>query len=161
MRVIEATARGESEGADFDQFYRDQFDRIARLAFVIVGDQCLAEELAQEALSRVQPGFDRLRAPVAYTRTVLMNLVKKHRGREARRRAAEAASGSLDAVSPEAAELLDVIDALPWRQKAVIVLRYFEDLSEADIAAALGCRPGTVKSLSARALDRLRKEVER
>ena len=60
----------------------------------------------------------------------------------------------------EACELLDVIYALPYRQKAVIVLRYYEDLSEAQIAAALGCRRGTVKSLAARALAGLRKEIE-
>jgi len=58
-------------------------------------------------------------------------------------------------------ELLDAIDRLPFRQKAVIVLRYYEDLTKEAIAATLGCRPGTVKSLAARALARLAKEVQR
>ena len=61
---------------------------------------------------------------------------------------------------PQARELLDVIDALPRRQKTVVVLRYYEDLTEAEIAAVLGCRPGTVKSLVARALTRMRKELD-
>jgi RNA polymerase sigma factor (sigma-70 family) len=74
--------------------------------------------------------------------------------------AAEAAATRPASVSSGARELLDVIDALPSRQKAVIVLRYYEDLSEAEIARALGCRPGTVKSLAARALERLRKDIE-
>jgi RNA polymerase sigma factor (sigma-70 family) len=62
---------------------------------------------------------------------------------------------------PRARELLDAVDALPFRQRAVLVLRYYHDLPEDEIAAALGCRPGTVKSLSARALQQLRKVVER
>jgi RNA polymerase sigma factor (sigma-70 family) len=55
--------------------------------------------------------------------------------------------------------LFDVVGRLPARQRAVIVMRYFEDLSEAEIAEALGCRPGTVKSLAARALQTLRTEL--
>jgi RNA polymerase sigma factor (sigma-70 family) len=59
-----------------------------------------------------------------------------------------------------ARELLDAIDSLPRRQRIVIVLRYYEDLSEFEIAEALGCRLGTVKSLASRALDQLRRVVE-
>ena len=57
--------------------------------------------------------------------------------------------------------LLDVIDALPYRQRAVLVLRYWLDLSEIEIASALDCRPGTVRSLHFRALATLRKDVLR
>ncbi len=53
-----------------------------------------------------------------------------------------------------------LVDRLPERQRAVLVLRYFEGLSEAEIAETLSCRPGTVKSLASRALDRLRKELD-
>ena len=56
-------------------------------------------------------------------------------------------------------EVLDLIDRLPSRQRAVLVLRYFEGLSELEIAEVLSCRPGTVKSLAARALSRLREEL--
>ena len=58
-------------------------------------------------------------------------------------------------------ELADAVASLPFRQRAVIVLRYYGGLSEAEIGAALGCRNGTVKSLAARALDRLEKVIER
>jgi RNA polymerase sigma factor (sigma-70 family) len=58
-------------------------------------------------------------------------------------------------------ELLDAVDALPFRQRAVLVLRYYLDLSEADIAQALGCRRGTVKSLASRGLEQLRRVIER
>lgn len=56
-------------------------------------------------------------------------------------------------------DLLDVVDRLPYRQKAVVVCRYYLDLSETQIAEALGCRPGTVKSLASRALATMRKEL--
>jgi RNA polymerase sigma-70 factor (sigma-E family) len=159
VTVIEPTVGGDAAAA-FSRFYCQQFDRLARLAFVLVGDAVEAEDLVQETLTRVQPAFPGLNAPVAYARTVLMNLVKHRHARDARRRQAEAAATIPDAVNSSARELLDVIDALPERQKAVIVLRYYEDLSEAEIAAALGCRPGTVKSLAVRALARLRKDIE-
>jgi RNA polymerase sigma-70 factor (sigma-E family) len=144
----------------FDGFFRDQFERAARLAFLLTGEPDGAEDLAQEALSRVQPIFARLENPCAYLRTVLVNLCRRHRGRRARERLAGGAVTFSESVSPEARELLDVIDRLPARQKAVVVLRYYEDLSETQIAHILGCRPGTVKSLAARALGRLRQELE-
>ena len=159
MTVIEPTVERDAEAA-FARFYCEQFDRFARLAFVLVGGAGEAEELSREALSRIQPAFSDLGAPVAYTRTVLMDLVRNRRARDARRRAAEAAASSPLPATSGALELLDAIDALPGRQRAVIVLRYYEDLSEAEIAAALGCRPGTVKSLAVRALARLRKDIE-
>jgi len=56
--------------------------------------------------------------------------------------------------------MLDALDRLPARRRAAIVLRFYEDLAEADIAQVLGCRPGTVKSLLSRGLAQLRKEVE-
>jgi RNA polymerase sigma factor (sigma-70 family) len=56
--------------------------------------------------------------------------------------------------------LIDLIDELPYRQKAVVVMRYWLDLSEREIADHLGCRPGTVKSLASRAMERLRKDLE-
>jgi RNA polymerase sigma factor (sigma-70 family) len=107
----------------------------------------------------VQPRFAELEHPAAYTRVVLVNLTRRHVGREARRRNAEQRTVSTIVVSPEHRELLDVVGALPLRQRAVIVLRYYEGLSEAEIATALRCRQGTVKSLSARALERLRREI--
>jgi RNA polymerase sigma-70 factor (sigma-E family) len=144
---------------EFARFYSEQFDRMVRLAYLLVGTSSDAEELTQEALSRVQPNFERLDAPVAYARTVLFNLAKRHRSRAARRRLAEAAVARPDVVDDTSCEMWDAIAALPHRQRAVVVLRYYEDLSEAQIAAAMGCRPGTVKSLAARSLARLRRQI--
>jgi RNA polymerase sigma factor (sigma-70 family) len=64
-------------------------------------------------------------------------------------------------VEPPVDELRDALASLPMRQRAVLVLRFYEDMSEADIAATLGCRPGTVKSLSSRGLAALRQVIER
>lgn len=153
---------GSGGGGDaFGRFYEGLFPQLARVAWLLTGDAGCSEDLAQEALARTQAAFGRLDAPGAYARTVLVNLCKRHRTRSARRAAIDqrAASGA----APEAFqayELLDVVDALPYRQKVVIVLRFYEDLSEADIAATLGCRVGTVKSLGSRALARLRRVLE-
>ena len=144
---------------DFATFFACRFEPCARLALLLTGDEHLAEELAQEALTRVQPRFAELDDPDAYTRVVVVNLVRKHFRREARRNSAEKRTLTPVVVAPEHRELLDVVAALPLRQRSVIVLRYYEGLSEAEIAAALGCRQGTVKSLAARALERLRREV--
>jgi len=108
----------------------------------------------------MQRSFERIDAPLAYLRTTVVNLCRAYQRQQGRRRALLRRLPAQPPVSPAAQELLDVIDTLPYRQKAVIVLRYYEDLSEADIAKLLRCRPGTVKSLASRALTRLRKEIE-
>jgi RNA polymerase sigma factor (sigma-70 family) len=70
--------------------------------------------------------------------------------------------GAPDApVLPEARELLDAVEQLPYGQRAALVLRYYGGLSEAEIAEAMGCRPGTVKSHHHRGLERLRRVIER
>jgi RNA polymerase sigma factor (sigma-70 family) len=144
-----------------EEFYRDRFQDAVRLAHLLSGDASVAEDLAQDAFVRVRERLENVDAPWAYLRAAVMNGCRAHhrsRGREAVRirKVGAAADGELGA-----RELLDAVDALPYRQKAVIVLRYYEDLSEHDIARALGCRPGTVKSLASRALQHLAKEVER
>jgi RNA polymerase sigma-70 factor (sigma-E family) len=137
------------------------------LAHLLTGDRWAAEDLAQESFTRLHPRFARLDNPAAYLRVCVVNAAQSHhrrRGREQARLQRVAPPGTadaVDAVDDEAHELLDAIDHLPYRQKAVVVLRYYEDLSEADIAAALGCRPGTVKSLASRALRHLSKEITR
>jgi len=142
----------------FAVFYRSEYPSAVRLARLLVPDAA-AEDLAQEAFSRLHGRFTALENPPAYLRRTLVNLGRTWH-RSARRE-----EGRLQKVAPPepvdlgAAEMLDAIDALPYRQKAVVVLRYWLDLSEAEIAEVLGCRAGTVKSLAARALRRLRKAV--
>jgi RNA polymerase sigma factor (sigma-70 family) len=150
-----------SEAQSFAAFYEEQFSWARRLACVLTGDRGVGDDIAQEAFARVSDRFDDLTTPRAYMRVVIVNLARRHGRDERRRRVAEGIEpDELVVVTSESAEILDVIDRLPARQRAVIVLRYFEQLSEVEIAEALSCRPGTVKSLASRALARLRKELD-
>jgi RNA polymerase sigma-70 factor (sigma-E family) len=151
----------EADTAAFDRFYRSSYAEAVRLAHLLTGDRWAAEDIVQEAYTSLHLRFASLDNADAYLRVCVVNATRslhRRRGREQKRLLRVV---SPDAVDPEFRELLDAVDRLPYRQKAVVVLRYYEDLSEADIAAAVGCRPGTVKSLASRALARLGKEITR
>jgi RNA polymerase sigma-70 factor (sigma-E family) len=158
-------AETEPDTDVFDEFFRTSYAGAVRLAHLLTGDRWAAEDIAQEAFTRLHPRYARLDNPAAYLRVTVVNAAQsfhRRRGREeARLRRVAAPPGSSEAADAETHELLDIIDHLPYRQKAVVVLRYYADLSEADIAATLGCRPGTVKSLASRALRHLSKEITR
>ena len=147
----------------FDAFYRSEYVRTVRLARLLTGHRDTAEDIAHEAflrLHRAHPTLTSLDNPAAYLHTITVNLCRNHH----RSRSREAAR--LDRLDPPRAEhlprhdeLTGVIATLPYRQRAVLVLRYWLDLTEADIAQRLGCRPGTVKSLHSRALTNIRTEI--
>jgi RNA polymerase sigma-70 factor (sigma-E family) len=133
---------------------------------MLTGDAQLAEDLLQTALARTWPHWSRLRHehPEAYVRTVMVRL----QGAAWRRRwrhevpvAAPPDRAGQDAIA--AADARDVLRralaSLPTRQRQVVVLRYYEDLTEAQVAAALRCSVGTVKSQSAKGLGRLRRAL--
>ncbi len=160
--MLAGRATGEAE-TDFDAFYRAQWAATVRLAHVLTGVDAVAEDLAQDAFSRVHKQWPRgLDNPAAYLRKTVVNTCRSwHRSRTRETaRIARAHAGSDGLVIDLRDDLLELVDQLPYKQKAVVVLRYYEDLSEADIAAALDIRPGTVKSLAARGLARLRQEIE-
>lgn len=163
MTTVSDREEVESYVGEFADFYRTHWSRAVRLAFVMLGDPQAAEDVSQDAFARVAGRFTSLREPWPYTRVVIVNLCRtefRRRQRESTRlRLVSSAQSAAVEMAPT--ELFDAIDRLPFRQKSVIVLRYYEDLSEDAIAAALGCRPGTVKSLASRALARLAKEVQR
>jgi RNA polymerase sigma factor (sigma-70 family) len=147
--------------SDFATFYRENALWAARLAYLLTAEGGFAEDLMQEAFVGLYPRFDSIENPRAYVRVSLVRLASRRRARERRRVVAHRLAVSRDTVQDQADEVFDIIATLPARQRAVIVLRYFEGLSELEIGAALGCAPGTVKSLASRAIDRLRKEIER
>lgn len=155
---------------DFDQFVAAHVDDLVRTAYLIVWDEAEAEDLVQECLLKVArrwPRIRRMEQPRAYARRVLVNLaLDGARGRALRLSELEpGASASSVAVDPlpgidTRAELLQALGQLTARQRAVLVLRYFNDLTEAQVAEVLGCSPGTVKSNASRGLARLREALQ-
>jgi RNA polymerase sigma factor (sigma-70 family) len=144
----------------FEDFYRSRLDWARRLAFVLTRDDRCCDDIAQDAFVGLQSRFDDLENPSAYLRVTIVNACRRHLRRESRRQDSYRQLASMPSgLSTSAQEILDLVDRLPARQRAVLVLRYFEGLSEDEIARTLGCRPGTVKSLAARALQRLREET--
>jgi RNA polymerase sigma factor (sigma-70 family) len=145
----------------FAEFYQREFPVAARLAHLLSGRDEVAEDLAQLAMVRVHSHFGQLDNPAAYLRTTLVNVCRNwHRSIARERGGLQRAAAQPQVLSPEVQHVLDVVDSLPYRQRAVIVLRYWLDLSEVEIADHLACRPGTVKSLASRAIERLRKELQ-
>jgi RNA polymerase sigma-70 factor (sigma-E family) len=155
-----------SEELEFREFFAGQFARLRRLGFWLTGDWDQAEELAQDALVRTYRRWRWVRRydhPEDYARKVLLN-----RHRSLLRRALvedryRARSRPEHAYLPEATNDALVLWAatlkLPPRQRAVLVLRYREDLTVAAVARLLGIPDGTVKTLARRGLARLRREL--
>ena len=155
--------------AEFERFVAESTDPLLRAAYLVVGDVAEAEDLVQECLIKVAKRWPRVRAmdhPRAYARRVLINLALDGSHRRVRDREELELPGALqDGHDERSARELAAVDTrselavalamLPPRQRVVLVLRYFEDLSEADAASALGCSVGTVKSTASRALTRL------
>ena len=154
-----------SADEEFDGFMRGRWPAMVRLAYALTGDAGHAEDLAQTAFARAYASWGRVRRagdPDAYVRRIVINT---HRSRFRRHRVTEELRGDLTDTAGAASqpgpegrsELLDALGRLGPRQRAVVVLRYWLDLSEAETAAALGCSVGTVKSQASRALATLRK----
>jgi RNA polymerase sigma-70 factor (sigma-E family) len=149
------------EPASFDAFVRARLPALLRFAHAICGDPHTAADLVQDALERTGLHWhriDRNGDPEAYVRRAIVN-GRTSRWRKLRRE-------SLVDLVPEHAPYVDhpahddtlwqLLATLPRRQRAVLVLRYYEDMSEEQIAATLGCAPGTVKSQASKALAKLR-----
>ena len=150
--------------ARLEELYRVQVAPLQRLAFLLTGDHHLAEDIAQQAFVKFYRRFFRLRdseAAPAYLRTTVVNLARAHhRHRHVERRHLESQRGTPDETVPPNVEDRDFIVRtlmnLPYRQRAAIVLRYYEDLSEHQAAEVLSCSPAAMKSLTARAMSSLR-----
>lgn len=145
----------------FAEFYSTEYLTARRLAHLLTGRADVADDLAQEAMMRVRRHFASVDNPSGYLRTTVVNVCRnwfRSQGRE-RVRLERLTEERLYEPPAEVSDVLRVVDSLPYRQRAVVVLRFWLDLSEREIAEHIGCRPGTVKSLSSRAIERLRKEL--
>ena len=155
---------GVSEPVGFREFVAARSPALLRTAWLLTGDEHLAEDLVQTALSRTWPRWGRLHPggdPEAYVRRVMVNTSLSWR---ARRWSGEWATANLPeqvVLDPhdrvlDRVHLAEVLRGLPARQRAVLVLRFFDDCSEQQTANLLGCSVGTVKSQTSRGLARLR-----
>ncbi|MEI2778708.1 MAG: SigE family RNA polymerase sigma factor [Tetrasphaera sp.] len=156
---------------DFGQFAGSAWPRLYRSMYAVARDRQAAEDAVQSALIKTQLNWDRVcdaEEPLAYVRRIALNTLLAERRRPWARREITIPnhdlmpSGSVPAAQdgvPARIGVLDAIRALPPRQRAIIVLRYYDDLSESQIADALGCRPSTVKSQAAAALATLRRTL--
>jgi RNA polymerase sigma factor (sigma-70 family) len=166
-KVVDGTpASPPGENAVLDEggyvaFYRREYPGAVRLAGLLAGTSSAAEDIAQDALLILRERFDQVDNPSAYLRGVVVNCCRRwHRDRaQIRRRLELLRLGSRTTDELGANELADVVEKLPFRQRVVVVGRYWGDWSEAEIAEALGCRPGTVKSLASRAMASLRRQL--
>ncbi len=174
VAILDTTETGQAEPSrqqEFGQFMTARWPALVRLAYGLTGDRWLAEDVAQAALASAYAAWWRVRRaddPDAYVRRILINTSRR---RFRRRRVAEQAqepqelanSALADSAVADPAELigersalLAALRELPARQRAIVLLRYWDDLSNAQVAAVLGCAPGTVRSQASRALAKLR-----
>ncbi|WP_216208913.1 SigE family RNA polymerase sigma factor [Amycolatopsis aidingensis] len=152
----------------FDDFVTDRLDRLLRYATALTCDPHLAQDVVQEVLLRAQrhwPRIATMRAPELYVRRMLTNEYLSWRRRKAARTVASTHAALERAAVPvedgadrhaERDAMRGRIARLPRKQRAAIVLRYYEDLDDAEIAEVLGCTAGTVRSHISRALGTLR-----
>jgi RNA polymerase sigma-70 factor (sigma-E family) len=147
---------------EFVEFAEVMSPRLRRTAFLLCGDWHTAEDLAQTALEKVFASWRRIRRQDAAHAYATRTLVNTYLAYKRLKRTGELLTGWFPeplVQAPEVEErmmVLDALAALPPRCRAVVVLRYWADLSVEQVADVLGCSTGNVKSLSARALDKLR-----
>jgi RNA polymerase sigma-70 factor (sigma-E family) len=159
-------------GAQLDEEFRDfmqhRWPAMVRLAYALTGDQGHAEDVAQAAFARAYASWPKIRRtgnPEAYVRRIVIN---ENRNRFRKQRVAERLTGAPPESSSadttrqydERSALIAALQRLAPRQRAVVVLRYWLGLTEAEAAAELNCSVGTVKSQTSRALATLRQSAE-
>ncbi len=153
------TAMVEHEQAAFDAFVRARLPQLLRFGRALTGSDEAAADLVQDALERTLLQWPRLESrdqPEGYVRRVMINRNISIWRRMRRERLTEELPDRGDADRHRDRDLWQAIRALPPRQRAVIALRYYEDLTEAEVAAIMGCSVGTVKSQGAKAVLKLR-----
>lgn len=158
------------ENLDFDEFFRATWPRLYRTAYAVAGDAASAEDALQAAYAKAYASWRRVGAadhPEAYVRRIVVNEIigTRRRGWWQRERPQPVPEdhgpvGTADSLATDVVDrdaMWTAVEALPVRQRAVVVLRYYEDLSEEQIAQVLGCSRGTVKSQASAALTNLRR----
>jgi RNA polymerase sigma-70 factor (sigma-E family) len=154
--------------ADFREFVRSRRRALLRSAYLLTGNLADAEDLVQSALAKTFQAWNRIEDRKALDGYVRRAIVNTHISWWRRRRVDEYPTDEIPdkpvADTSDSSELHDTlqraIDRLPQRMRAAVVLRYFEDMSEAEVADVLGVSPGTVKSTVSRAVAKLRTDSD-
>ena len=168
--------RTRSKGAERDRevaaLFDEHYDGLCRLAYLILGDAHLAEEIVMEALMKVFTGWGRIRDPdqsPAYLRRTVVNLCRSRIRRKMIEARVNAQTHHAEQIAPPswdpdrhetAREVWNAVKALPPRQRACIVLHYEQDLPDAEIATILDCSVSTVRSQLTRAREKLANALE-
>lgn len=160
--AVEEPQTGESALDDFGALYRAHYDGMIRLALVITDSMAAAEDIVQEAFVELYRRLPTIRDPERWLHTVVVNRSRSwwRRFLVARRHVARGSPTELAPSAEEGTAVRQALLALNRRQRAAVFLRFYLDLPEQAIAEALGCRPGTVKSLLHRALATLREHLD-
>ena len=153
----------------FTEFVHSRWASLVRLAYPVTLDMQRAEDIAQEALVKLWFAWQKVRDenPDGYVRTVLVRLAlssrrrRWHGERPTDLLPEQAASTQFADETDRRLDIIALLAQLSPRQRAVVVLRFLEDLSEHEVAALLGCSPGSVKQHTSRALAKLRASTER
>lgn len=152
-------SRETSPPLDLAGLYEREQAAMIRLACLLVGSRSIAEEIVHDAFVVVGERWTALEKPGGYLRSTVVNGCRMAlRRRATERRYAYADAETIDAPT-ELVELRSALDCLSERGRAAVVLRYFVDLPDAEIAELLGCRAATVRSIVHRSLQTLRKEL--
>lgn len=143
------------------ELFAVSYPSLVRLAGLVTNSQAVAEEVVQDAFLQLHQRWASVANPEAYVRRAVVNGSRSALRRQAVARRHAPALARPEGHSPAHDHVWDVIRRLPTRQRTALVLRFYADWPEGDIAGAMGCRPATVRSLVHRALQTLREEVER
>lgn len=167
MTGLGVTLSDRALNRSFAALYERYADEAVGLAYLLTGDRRLAEDLMQDAFVRIARRLVHIRDPDAswsYLRRSVVNLANSHFRRRAIERlhlAVQAEPGEATQTDPsDRLALREAIVRLPVRQRTALVLRFYEDLPEREIAELMRCRTGTVKQLVFRAMQTLRRELE-
>ncbi len=152
LRVVETLT--------FEDVYRLHYERMVRVAYTLTGSNEAAEDVVQDAYVKLYPRYDDLGDPTPYLyRMVVNGCRERHRHQQVVVRFQHLFAPN-PVVVDEADETLAALARLAPRRRATVVLRYYADLSLAEVAEVLGCKVGTVKSMLHRALNELKGVVE-
>jgi RNA polymerase sigma-70 factor (sigma-E family) len=164
MTTTTVSETGERVTTDvgFDEFVAARSSGLLRTAYLLTHDHALAEDLLQTALTKAWFAWRRIDGnPEPYVRRILVNTYaswwrRKWNGEHASDQLPDAGTPAADEAVHDSTDLWTAMERLPRRMRAVVVLRYFEDLTEVETAQLLGCSVGTVKSQASKALAKLR-----